>query len=146
MDARTEEIVQGIIRRDELSLLQYVADSYPWTPAKEDQVWASLQAMIADEREGTGQLVRFVRDHKGALPYVGTYPSNYTTINFISLDNLLPRLASYQEQAVSALTTDLAQLNDPEAIDLVQKILDMKQRHLQTLQELTAANPQPVAQ
>ena len=70
---------------------------------------------------------------------------DFTTINYVSLVYLLPRLAQEQRKNVQALERGLPTLADAEARGLVQEILTMKRRHLAILEKLASNQPEAVA-
>jgi hypothetical protein len=63
----------------------------------------------------------------------------FTTLNFVSLDYLLPRLAEDGRRAVAALERDRAALTDADARAELDRLLDQKRRHLKTLEALATA-------
>ena len=65
-------------------------------------------------------------------------------MNFVSLDYLLPRLAADGRRAIAALERDRAALADAEAKAAGPQFLDLKRRHLKTLEALATA-PSPLA-
>jgi hypothetical protein len=68
----------------------------------------------------------------------------FTSLGFVSLDYLLPRLVEYQRRAIATLERDVATLKDAEARGVVQRILDLKRDHLKQLETLVAPVPQTV--
>lgn len=143
IDAPTQAALVDIVRREGRSLLQYVRDAFPWTQPEEQAAVQQLQQLIADEQRALAGLIRFMQRRHLTPPPLGSYSMDFTNINFISLDNLLPRLVEQQRQATQALERDLARLSEPEAREQVQTILGMKQRHLHILEKMSANNPQP---
>ncbi len=139
MDVPTATRLQSVLRRESRSFLQFVGEAYPWTTPKERAALEQLNRLIAYEREGLTALGRFLVRRHIDLPYLGTYPEHFTTMMFVSLDYLLPRLVDEQRQAVRLLEDDLAQVTDPEARCAMQQLLDRKRRHLPILEDLAAA-------
>jgi hypothetical protein len=140
IDSRTYTALQEIMKRESRSLLQYVAEAYPWATPEEQAALSQLQQVIEEERLGAVDVGRFLTRHRLALPYLGAYPAEFTNANFIALDYLLPRLAADERRAVAALEQELPCLQDAEARVLVQKILDQKRKHLTTLEALAASH------
>jgi hypothetical protein len=145
IDPRTHAILEDIVRREGRSLLQYVADSFPWTATDEQGALEQLRRMIEAERQATTDLVRFLVRRKFTPPYLGAYPARFTTINFVSLEYLLPRLAQEQRRDIRALEDDLVEVHDVEVREQVKKLLELKRRHLQTLEQLAVAHSAAVA-
>ncbi len=148
MDARALGVWQDIVRRTSRSLLQYVADSFPWVNSQEQDVVSRLQNVIAEERAAVAALVRLLYRHHAGMPYLGSYPTSFTTINYVSLHHLLPLLVDHQRRAMRDLERDLDRLvlvpklefGNEEARAQVEKLLAMSRGHLRTLEELVAAD------
>ena len=111
----------------------------------EERALDQIRQMIKEEKQAAialGQL--YVRRSRSA-PYTGFFPNSFTNINFVSLDHCLPILADHERRLVEELEGDLAQLTDAESKAQVQKILDMKRRHLKSVEGLAAAHSAPAA-
>jgi hypothetical protein len=137
--------MQAILRRESRSFLQYIGDTLPWPAPENEEVEARLRPLIEEERAATAELGRFLVRSRVPLPYVGPYPAAFTTTNFISLARLLPPLIEEERRAVGALERELDDLVDPEARVCVQGLLDVKRRHLHSLEARTPPPPEPVA-
>jgi hypothetical protein len=142
---RDNEVIQHILRRESRSFLQYIGDTFPWPTRDGEEVEEQLRPLIEEERDAVAELGRFLARRRVPLPYVGPYPTPFTTSNFVSLHHLRPRLLAEERRAIAALEQDMAALRDPEARGLVQKLLDTKRHHLQALVEKSAPPPEPVA-
>lgn len=132
-------LLQDIVRRESRSLLQYVSEAFPWTNQKEQAALASVQRMVEEERRDTAVLGQFLVRRRIGVPYLGPYPLSFTNINYTSLDHLLPMLVQHQRRAIEQLESDLRKLSDPEAQQQVRRILEIKRRHLQTLEHLSGS-------
>jgi hypothetical protein len=144
LDSQTQNQLQELLQRESRSFLQYVRDSFPWITSEEKPALAQLQTLIEEERRATAALAKFLTRQRIPLPYLGSYPVTFTTLNFISLDHLLPILADSERRAITDLESDLASFADPECCHEVQKLLDLKRRHLKALETLAAAHPETV--
>ncbi|MBI3407044.1 MAG: hypothetical protein HY040_01645 [Planctomycetes bacterium] len=138
MDARTQTILQDLVRKEGRSLLQYVGESFPWTTAKNHDALPVLFQMVKEEQDGAAAIVRLLMKRKVRPPYLGAYPMSYTTINYISLDHLLPYLVDFEKRRIAELERELPLLDDVEARATVLSLLDTKRRHLQNLSEIQA--------
>src|SRR5262245_1829171 len=103
MDAQTLSILQDIVGRESRSALQYVHDAYPWTNTSGDQALQSLQELIARERDALIGLTRFFQRRRLPLPVSVSYPTDFTTMNFLALAHLLPILADAEQKLITAL-------------------------------------------
>jgi rubrerythrin len=132
-DARTNTRLQEIVRRESRALLQYVGDSFPWSTAGQRGIFAQIQQFIEDESQGIGRIRRLLERRRVTAPFVGSYPSAFTSCNFVSLTYLLPKLVADEKQGIAALEQNLAQVEDPESREVVAKLLESKRQHLQAL-------------
>jgi hypothetical protein len=138
-------LVQEIVRRESLSMLSYVGDAFPWTTSRGGPALARLQQLVHAHREAVADLGRFLTRNRTPVGYIGSYPTNFTTINFLSLDYMLPRLAADERRGIAQLERDLAALTDPDVPAQVKKLLQVKQDHLQALELLAAEHGKPLA-
>jgi hypothetical protein len=138
IDRPTYLRLQEIIRREGRSLLQYSGESFPWTSVSDRDVVAKVQQLTDEERETLAVLARYLAKNRLAPPYLGAYPSYFTSYNFLALHRLLPLLIEHQKRGVEELQRDAAALNG-ETRQQVEPILEMKKRHLQTLEDLATA-------
>jgi len=145
IDPHTQHLLQDILRRESRSILTYVAEAYPWTPSMEEKIWTDLQQLIAAEREAVASLGRFLVRRRIPLPYLPPYPAHFTTINFLALDFLLPRLIEQERQSIADLERDRTALKDPAAQAEVEKLLTLKRGHLTQLEKMAATQPQASA-
>jgi hypothetical protein len=137
----SQAVLQDVFRRENRSLLQYLAESFPWTTPEHQEAVRRLGQMAAEEREGVARVARFLQRRHVPLPYLGAFPEEFTSINFIGLDYALPRLVKAARDAVAELEGDRGRLTDPDARTLLEEILREKQRHLKGLEALAEAQP-----
>lgn len=136
MDTTTAKILQDMVRKEGRSLLQYVSESFPWTTHKNHHALPVLFEVVREEQEGTAALVKLLLKNRLRPPYLGAYPMTFTTINYMSLDYLLPYLIDFEDRRIGALEKDLAVITEEEPRHLVQSLLEMKKRHLAALTNL----------
>lgn len=142
MDAPVATILQSILRRLSRSLLQYARDAFPWTNPNDQERLDAVRKLIDEEEKGAVRLAAFLRRRRIPLPYIGPYPQNFTNLNYVSFDHLLPDLLAYEKTEIVEVERDAAKLwDDLQARDEAQKILDMLRRHAQVLEQLMAKAP-----
>lgn len=140
MDAGSLTLFTRLISMGSSSLLQYVSESFPWTA---DPGHAALNAMLSvaqEERDEVTRFTRILQKKRLRQPPMGAYPSHFTTINFCSLDYILPKLVAEHEKEIAEIESTLHLVEDEEVGKLAAGYLDMKRRHLQTLKDLAAQN------
>jgi hypothetical protein len=143
IDEQTQALLQDVFRRESRSVLLYVGDAFPWATAGEEQALGTLRRLIADEGRAVAGLGQFLVRHRVAPLSSGSYPSSFTTINFLALDYLLPRLADAQRRSLAELERDLAAARDPGARAELEKLAAVKRCNLNELDALAARLPQP---
>jgi hypothetical protein len=136
MDAPTAAVLQSLVRKEGRSLLQYVSESFPYTTRKNVQSGALLLEMVREEQEATAKVVGHLLKNRVRPPYLGAYPMSFTTINYMSMDFLLPYLIDFETRRIAELEKDQTIVVDDESKELIKSLLDMKRRHLATLQNM----------
>ena len=137
IDRQTYLHLQKVIRREGRSFLQYAGESFPWNTVAEQGTLDQVKQLVSEECEGAAALSRYLVQHRLTPPYLGAYPSYFTSYNYMSLDRLLPMLVSHQQRGVKNLETDLKVIDDQDTHQQVAAILDMKKRHLLALVAMT---------
>jgi hypothetical protein len=145
IDTKTESVHRDIVRREGRSLLQYVEEAYPWVGPDEEAPLAQLRKLVAEEREVLGRLIDLLARRCHSYPYLGSYANWFTTINFISLDHLLPMLVDYEAKSLGELEFALPEITDTGALAAVQDLVDIKRRHLDLLKKMATAHPETVS-
>jgi hypothetical protein len=140
IDARTQALLQDLVRRASRSMLQYVGEAYPWTPDTNTDLLHKVRAVIDEEEAAVEGLAGFLRKKRIPIGYLGSYPQNFTILNFISLDYLMPRLLDWQRKWASVLEKDFASIVDAEANAEVSKLVAIARRHLDELQKLAESH------
>lgn len=142
MDIATLNVLQGIVRRESRSLLNYVSESYPFTTSADKETAAKIHRIVEEEQGAAVALAGLLAKKRHRLPpYLGPYPMTFTSINYVTWSYLVPLLVGYQKQGIIDLERDLNKLTDPEMAEEVGKILETKRRHLQILVELGSKKP-----
>ena len=141
IDATAQALLQDLFRRESRSLLQYMTESFPWTPPDKQATLSQLKKLGAQQRETAVKLAQFLERHHIPLPYLGAFPMEFANINFIGLDYAVPLLVKDEQEAVAELKADLERLDDPEARSLAHEILKEKQHLLKELEALGTGLP-----
>ncbi len=136
IDSDTYLCLQDVIRREGRSFLQYADESSPWTTSADGTAVQTLRTLATEERESTASLSRFLAKNRLSPPYLGAYPSYFTSYNYLSVAKLVPLLVKHQQTLVAALERDLAGIHDAATRHEVQQVIEIKHRHLKTLESL----------
>jgi hypothetical protein len=137
-------VLQDIVRRERQSLLQYVPEAYPWAKPGDEAALAKLLKMVEAEQGAAARLAKWLERRHMPVPPTNSFPFSFTTLNFVSVDFLIPRLVEEQRQNIAALEKDKQRIGDADVRQQVQAFIDLKSRHLQTLEEFATPAGNPV--
>jgi hypothetical protein len=135
MEPAQVALLQDILRRESRSLLQYVAESYPWSKREGAAACAAIRSMARAEADVVARLGRWLAKERVAVTFPGAYPMQFTTMNFVAVSFLLPRLAEEERTRIAELQHSLNAIPDG-ARALVQTLIDLKGRHAEQLAAL----------
>ena len=144
LDAQTQALLQDIVRRQSRSLLQYVSEAFPWTTPEEQGALEVIRGLIVEEQALAASVAKFLQRAQVGVPYTGSYPKAFTTINYVSLDYLLPLLIKQERASLEVLEREAEQIGNAEARALVDQIVAVQRRHVTTLEGL-APKAKPTA-
>jgi hypothetical protein len=137
-------IVQEIVERQRRTLLQFVADVYPWAGISEEPALAVLRKVIDEDQRAAIKLATLLERHHFAVPVPGPFPLSFAALFFVSLDFLLPHLIEHQKQDIAQLERDLSRIESRDTRAIVESLLETKRRHLTVLQQLASQSSKPV--
>ena len=146
MEVGSHELLAQLVALGSSSLLQYVSQSGMWAAAPAAKsAMANVLSLAAEEREDTTRFTRFLQKKHIRLPPLGAFPSHFTTMNFVTVEYLLPKLISEHIKENAAIERLVNRISDEEIRAMAQGYLDKKCRHLETLRELAESKtPAPV--
>jgi hypothetical protein len=142
MDAAALPVLFRLLAMGTRSLLQYVSEASPWSTPDDVEARAEVLRIAREERDEVARLTRILQKKHVRVPTLGSYPSHFTTTNFVSVEYLVPKLVSEHEKEILEIQRYLQVVDDEEFRGLAQGYLDMKRRHLHTLRGLS---PDPAA-
>jgi hypothetical protein len=145
IDAQAEALLRDIVSRESRSLLLYMGDAFPWTASCDEPTLTALRALVKTESAAIIALGRYLVRRRVPPAPLSSYPSHFTSYNFIALDYLLRQLVETQRSSITALERDLPKITDADAKEQVAKLLDIKRRHLTQLEALAAPHPEPAS-
>src|SRR5437763_1875711 len=103
MEPAAAQALQAIVMRENRSILTYVGDAFPWTTVRDSNSLDRLRGLVRAETQAVADIGRLLqRQHVPPLAF-GSYPASFTTINFLSLKHILPRLAAFERESIAIL-------------------------------------------
>ena len=107
----TPTILQDVVRRESRSLLLYIGDSFPWTTNEHAPDLVTMRKLVTREVNAISIVGKYLVRQRITPPPYGSYPSSFTSCNFIDLAFLLPRLMAAQDLSIVALSADIARIH-----------------------------------
>jgi len=106
------------------SLLQFVGEVSPWTPANASAARETLERTVKQQQQHVDQLVELLND-RGQPVNFGVYPADFTDLHFLALKSLLPRIIANQDAILVELDEVVHTcVDDAEALAMLNSVLD----------------------
>lgn len=131
MDASKQELLRSLVRKEGRSLLQYVAESFPWSKPEDHGLVRRVLAIAHVEGHYLVRLIRLLLKLKIGSPPLGAYPQSFTTINFMALDFLMPLLIADQKSRIAEIELLMTQFPEGEVRSLLGEFVAEKRKHLE---------------
>jgi hypothetical protein len=140
MNTASVALLHRLVAMGSTSLLQYANEAVPWSADSGHAAFTQVRLLAEEERDYVSRLSRFLQKRHFGVPKISTYPSHFTTLNFVTIDYLLPKLIHEAERELATLSGWLLRMDEDEGRVHIQGYLEMKEWHLQILQELASPN------
>ncbi len=120
------------------SLLQYVGESWPWTSAT-SHAQDELQALVRRQQAGIARLASLLNERGWTIDF-GTYPTEYTDLQYCALSYLLGQLIEGAVSLRGEVDGLLARSSgDPEAAAILERIAADQLHIVEELRRILAA-------
>ena len=131
----TTAILTELLNRLSRSWLQYIGESWPWASTESADRLETFQGLVRRQQFSVDRIASLLTD-RNAIFAVRNYPFDGTSLNYVTLDFVKPRLVADEQAIVAELKAASASLNDDaEALRLVEQITTDAE---QLLSELTS--------
>lgn len=118
------------------SLLQYMADAWPWTGESEKTERDKIDVLVKRQREQISRLTELLA-YRGWSIEFGSYPTEYTDLHYVALDYLLSQLIENEQGLISEIEqTRTACAVDLKAASLIDEILAEQRDIVTQLEEI----------
>jgi len=120
------------------SFLQYVSESSPWVSMDSASAEAQIEVLAARQRQDVGEIVSVLSVREHFIDF-GSFPTEYTDLQFLSLQALMGRLKASQRlicDGLAASTVSLRTSGDAEGADLLSTLESHERDILRALQEI----------
>jgi hypothetical protein len=119
------------------SLPAYLANARPWAQARDRQVQAALDRLVADQQMYAQRVAEAIT-RCGGRPDPGRFPASMAAKNDLGLEFLLQEVIEDQQRAAAAIEHCAAQLDGlPPLHSLAEEIFGNVRGHVDILREMT---------
>lgn len=143
MDADSVTLLHRATAKGGRSLLQYVSEACPWTTDQTKGEFKEILAFANEERDAVSKMMRYLQKQHQRRVVFGSYPSHYTTMNYVTIDHLLPKLVADTESQIAELDKASQSDSNSEVHAMIRSFVQVKRRHLAALKMMM--NPQEKA-
>ena len=124
------------------SMLQYLGEASPWTSGAEETKLKTVEALVARQQDAVNKITDLLMARHWLTEF-GTYPTDYTDLQYLSLDYLLTQTLENAEADAKLIAASRAVM-DPEAAAVLDEVAKTQAEIVDALREL--AKPQPGGQ
>lgn len=120
------------------SFLQYASESWPWVSTETGSVDQQVQIIAARQRQDVSEIVDLLVKREHFIDF-GSYPTEYTDLQFLSLQSAMVRIHNSQQHVLRRLadaSVSLRAAGDTEAADLLANIEGHERDATRILDEL----------
>ncbi len=115
------------------SLVQYILEAWPWTGNEQSELKAAILGLAERQQQDAGKIARLLMERHHSVNY-GTYPDDFSYLNYVSLEYLSARLRDQQQQLIDHLQGSLSRLDaDPAGRELIAEIVRSQKKGLDSL-------------
>ena len=104
-----EILLNNVLIQMACSFLQYVAESWPWVSLDEASVESQVRVLAARQRQDVGALATLLDGREHHIDF-GSFPTEYTDQQFLSLHAMIGRLKSSHELVCGRIASALVSL------------------------------------
>lgn len=137
IDAPTQARLKELFRRENRSFLQYISASTPWADFKDRSLVEKVKQLAIEERDALGQLAEWMTARRIAPPYLGAFPTRFTSFNFVDIRKLLQPLIAEQRKELADIEIAANSSMDEEVKCQLAILVDLNRQHLIDFESMT---------
>lgn len=138
MNQDNEILLNGVLIQMARSFLQYVSESSPWVANDAASDEAQINVLAARQRQDVGDISALLDQREHYIDF-GTFPTEYTDQQFLSLQSVMSGLKRSQESVCSQISKTIKALSnsgDAEAAELLTTIESHERDILRAMGEI----------
>jgi hypothetical protein len=128
--------LQETFRSEYRSLLQYIRGAAPYAAGPDRAIRDSVMRIAQEEGEALDSFGELLEDNRVTLPYLGSFPVEFTDLNFVTIRHLLPKLVAEQKRDLANLEAEVPLYTDGIARAADLRLVELHKRHLNELEAL----------
>jgi hypothetical protein len=136
IDLATQSRIQELFRRENRSFLQYISAATPWASAVDKPLVVKINLLAAEELKALEMLALWMESKRISLPYLGAFPTNFTSYNFVDIRKLLKPLVAEQRKELADLETNANSLIDDDSRKQIATLVELNRKHLGDMEQL----------
>lgn len=129
------EILNALLVAHGRSLLQYMAEAWPWTNEAAADLHDEVKALAERQSQAANAIAELLADRNWRIDF-GNYPVDYTHLNYVGLEHLLREIVTNAETLVTEIREKRPLINEPEASALLGRIEEEQQAITARLRKL----------
>lgn len=148
MSQQAESMLNRVLIDMGRSFMQYISDAWPWVDPLAQSIQDQVMVIAARQRQDVGDIAAFLTERECFIDF-GTFPTEYTDLQFLGLDPALDLIHHSQSSICGAIVERLEQMkiagDDSEAVALLSAVQIRQQEATAALKELHEQLSQPAA-
>lgn len=136
-----EILLNGILIQMARSFLQYVSECSPWVDVDSASLEAQINVLAARQRQDVAEIASLLDSREHHIDF-GSFPTEYTDQQFLSLKAVIGRLKSSHQLVCERIGNTLISLQtagDQEAAELLTSLESHERDILKALGEIESA-------
>lgn len=121
------------------SLLQYLGEAWPWTSGADESKLATLQGLVERQQAAVDRITDLLIERHWLVEF-GTYPTEYTDLQYLSLEFLLAQTLENAEADAKLIAASHAGIDD-EAKAVLDDIAQTQAEIIGELRTLASSKP-----
>ncbi|MEX0717318.1 MAG: ferritin-like domain-containing protein [Planctomycetaceae bacterium] len=118
-DAASNAALNRVLIELGRSLLQYVGESWPWSPSSDEDTQRRLDALVERQRAEAERVFNVLSRREWNVD-LGGYPTEYTDLHYLALHHLLRLLLESEARVLDEIERAARECaNDPPAAALL---------------------------
>ena len=138
MTQPTNPVLNRVLIDMSRSFLQYLAEGSPWVSSQGLTVEAQVMLIAAQQRQDVSDIAGVLNDREHFVDF-GTFPTEYTDLQFLALESLFDKVNSSQTsvcQSLSAALSEVISAGDEVAVQLLTAVEARQKEASNALKEL----------